>query len=187
MKHLFFSLFLLLFSTTGVYSQTKELDQDMDKYIDGTSNFALSRRGPISVREFFDTGDFKKIKYQVVQVNNLDAGTSFYYGRFRFVSQDLKKGCIGILTEADIEACIKLLTFSKNSLLPTIPNNPKECEYIGESKTRLIVFRGEKNWVVGLYSYAFDDNMQQQYKEDDIDNILTQFKQMKDMINKLKN
>lgn len=180
-----FAFLLLSFSMSAqstferiMYNSFEKGKVAIDKYGDAR----MDNPGSISLKTFYDIGEVKKTMFQVVSANDVQTGTMDYFGRLRFIGLTPNRVCIGVLTPGEINKCLQLLTFAKNSMINSNSSEPQELTFTNEYGFKLGFFKGTKEWKILISTNFLVEEDQIQISASELDNMIAVFQDMKDTI-----
>lgn len=185
------SLFVLLLSTFSVNAQSifeKALMSSL-----GVRNIPsekigdsrMSEPGSVCLKTYYDMGEVKKILFQVVRSSDIQTGEVNYFGRFRFGGLSSNIVCIGTLTPGEIDKCIKMFLYAKESVINSSSTNYQELDFTNDLAYKIGFFKGSKEWKIFVSTNYFIDDNQIQVPASNIDEFIDVFQRMKKKIDEL--
>lgn len=148
MKKLILLVFLAIISFPIISQEQKEVSKS--KSIEFSS-----RAGSLIKMEFYRLGKIKDIEFEVLLLTDVINNDKSACLRIKTIGAGYTVSSteeyIGTLDSDEIDACIKSLTFIKDSILNTIPKNYTECQYKSRDDVRMSVYLGSnETWKMAI-------------------------------------
>lgn len=180
MKKVLFML-ITLFCLSANAQEKKQEEASKSKAVE-----LLKKDGVLLKKDFYDIGKVAGVTFQNIVITDISAGTKTDALRIEtsYYSSLGTDTYIGTLDYDELAGCIKSLTYIKDNIITTIPENYVECEYKTKDGVSLGAFlsstKKEKTWKIYIQTKSYTNRSQNFMKSDNIIEIISLLNQSMD-------
>lgn len=168
-------LLMTLFCLSISAQEKKQEDVSKSKTVE-----LLQKDGVLLKKDFYDIGKISGVTFQNIVIT--DISTNQKTGALRietyYYSSSLGTDTyIGTLDYDELAGCIKSLTYIKENIITSLPDNYVECEYKTKDGVSLGAFvrtsKKEKEWNIYIQTKKYTSRSQEFMKAEKIDEIIS--------------
>lgn len=173
MKKVLFML-VVLFCLSANAQEKKEEESSKSKTVE-----LLKKDGVLLKKDFYDIGKVAGVTFQNIVITDISTGqktgalrieTSYYSS----IGTDTY---IGTLDYDELAGCIKSLSYIKDNIITTMPENYVECEYKTKDGVSLGAYlsstKKEKIWKIYIRTKSYTNRSQEFMKSENIIEIIS--------------
>lgn len=174
-------MLITLFCLSANAQEKKQEEASKSKAVE-----LLKKDGVLLKKDFYDIGKVAGVTFQNIVITDISAGTKTGALRIEtsYYSSLGTDTYIGTLDYDELAGCIKSLTYIKDNIITTIPENYVECEYKTKDGVSLGAFlsstKKEKTWKIYIQTKSYTNRSQNFMKSDNIIEIISLLNQSMD-------
>lgn len=159
MKNLLLSFLMIGFAVLSFAQETTKEPVSQSESVEFLSNSGL-----FVLREYYELGEIKSIEFikgvrdemdcRALIMTNLKDNTKMGCFRFEIIEGSIQNSVtlIGTIDADELDACIQILKYISNNLLPTKPAIYTEVEYITRDNVKIGAFFSDKASLWHVYT-----------------------------------
>lgn len=174
MKKVLFML-ITLFCLSANAQEKQQEDTSKSKTVE-----LLKKDGVLLKKDFYDIGKVAGATFQNIVITDISSGTKTGALRIETYYYSSSSGTdtyIGTLDYDELAGCIKSLTYIKDNIITTMPENYVECEYTTKDGVSLGAYlsstKKEKVWKIYIRTKSYTNRSQEFMKSENIVEIIS--------------
>lgn len=174
MKKILFMMAVVFLAITANAQSNKEEEVSKSETVR-----LLQKDGALLRKDFYDIGKVEEVTFQNIVVTDISTGEKTGALRIEtsYYSSLGTDTYIGTLDFDELEGCIKSLSYIRDNIITSLPENYTECEYKTKDGVSLGAFirttKKEKTWEIFIKTRSYTARSQEFLKSEKLNEIIS--------------